>query len=225
MKKVLFIISITIILFLKQNVYAQEGIPKNVITFNFFRILVSQYYLSYERAIDNKFSTHLTVGYMIKEDSKEPYFDPYYYNPSSYDTKTAGFLLKAEFRFHFKQQAPAGFYVGPFFMFQMSTNDLYDKSEPNYYSPYPVKLNVSYIEKVYSIGGGVLLGYKFISDFLTIDFFMGPQFISRINKITFDDNDVSEYDYQRKYGNINELEKTFFDMNAFRFGVNIGAAF
>jgi len=157
----------------------QGDLPLNVIKWNPWGVIAGQYQFVYERALNEKMSVQLSAGYITFPTSQTII-------TNSYEAKTTGFIVIPEFRYYItnsKYPAPKGFYLAPFARIRAVTQDLDDINvDPAF------EKDVSYIDKVTTISGGVVLGGQaLIADVLSLDFFIGPQYKTRNFTRTYDD--------------------------------------
>jgi hypothetical protein len=158
MKKVL-----TVLIFVSAAVagYAQTGGKANAFKVNLFSPLVKTGSFFYERAINDKSSAQLGVGFTA-------------YNRE--DIKVSGIFFTPEYRFYLSGQSLNGFYVGPFVRYQnLKVTDNTDGSGD--------KATLS------TFGGGVLVGRQWLfSNIITLDLFAGPSYNSGKVKVTSGSN-------------------------------------
>lgn len=206
MKKKLFCLSLVVLAFSTQ---AQEF--TKAIRINTLGLLVGQYQLTYEHALNEKFTGSMSAGYISRSSSIE--FDGVTISKST----TSGVVLIPEVKFYFKE-ALNGFYAGAFFRYKGLNTKYPDLSgtAPDW----------SYQVKRSTIGGGIILGHhSTIGDLLSLDYYIGPHFKSVSSKKTFDNPGITEED-------VPAYDVSFFD-NLFaeksgvgvRLGLNVGIAF
>lgn len=157
---------------------------QNVFKLNIFSPIAKSGSFFYERALNAKSSAQLGVGFTA-------------YNKS--DVKISGIFLTPEYRFYLSStnEAPQGFYVGPFIRYQ--NLKIEDKAASD-------KATLS------TFGGGLVAGRQWIfSDIVSLDIFAGPSYNS--GKLKYDDG----------AGNT-EIPGSFEGFGA-RVGVTLGIAF
>ena len=184
---------------------------KNAVRVDVLPSLVSQYQLTYERALNNRFSAGLSAGYISRSSSIE--IDGVTISKST----TTGIVLIPEAKFYFKETFD-GWYTGAYFRYK-NLNSKYpalDEKVPDW----SYKVNRS------TISGGVVIGYHYaIFDRISMDYFIGPHFKSVSTKKTFDkagvtDEDVPVYD-------VSFFDNLFAEKSGVgvRVGFNIGFVF
>lgn len=187
---------------------AQAQIKNNVIKTNLIGILGNQYQLAYERAFNEHMSAQLSVGYISTSSSQT-------IGSNSFESKTSGVIIIPEFRYYFTE-APKGVYVAPFARIRLVSEDLTDTSNP-------LNTDVSFEEKVSTVGGGAVFGYQFlIADAVALDIFLGPQYKSRSSSRTYDVHGVTDVDFSNKFIDFKIADKAGAGI---RFGFNLGVAF
>ena len=137
---------------------AQDGGKMNAFKVNIFRPIVKTGSFFYERALNEKSSAQLGVGFTS-------------YNREG--VKIKGIFFTPEYRFYLSGEALNGFYVGPYVRYQnLKITDTEDGTED--------KATLS------TFGGGVVVGRQWLfSDIVTLDIFAGPNYNS--GKVKYDD--------------------------------------
>lgn len=131
-------------------VNAQDGGRKNAIKVNIFSPVVKTGSFFFERAINEKSSAQLGVG-----------FTSY----SKGGTKLSGLFFTPEYRFYLSNEALNGFYVGPYVRYQNLKLEDKDYASKGTLTTY---------------GGGVVVGRQWMfSDRITLDIFAGPNYNSK----------------------------------------------
>lgn len=184
---------------------------KNAIRVDVLPALISQYQLTYERALNDRFSAGLSAGYINRSNYIE--FDGVTISKST----TTGFVLIPEAKFYFKETFD-GWYTGAYFRYKNLTSKYpaLDGKLPDW----SYKVNRS------TISGGLVIGYHYaIFDRISMDYFIGPHFKSVSSKKTFDhpgvtDEDVPVYD-------VSFFDNLFAEKSGvgIRMGLNIGVIF
>lgn len=179
----------------------------NAVKTNLMGMIISQYQLSYERAVSEKFSVQLSGAYITREWG---ILD----TDGETDIDQTGWMVIPEARYYFGEALKGGYVAGfarlrgvDWVYRDLNTTDGFDNSG---------RFGRSVA------GGGLLFGYQALaSDVLVFDIFLGPQFKSvtvKDWKFDADNNDPSYNDYE---GN----EKIESSGTGLRFGFNLGIAF
>lgn len=156
---------------------------ENVIKLNIFSPILKTLNMSYERVLNPNSS--LQLGF-------------YYTGAKSGDVQLSGFGITPEYRFFLSDTpAPDGVYIAPWVRYQ------------NLDADNPVE-NAS--GRLTSFGGGVVIGRQWVfKNIVTLDIFIGPQYLSA----TVDPDQGSE----------EAIEVTSASGFWFRAGLNLGIAF
>lgn len=206
MKRISIILGIIFSFVIFNNVHAQ--IKSNVIKTNLVGILGGQYQLAYERAFNENMSAQLSLGYITTSGSQTTL-------GNSYESVTSGVIIIPEYRYYFSE-APNGVYLAPFARIRMVKQDLTDTSNP-------INTDVSFEEKVTTVGGGLVIGYQvLIAEAVALDIFLGPQYKSRSSSRTYDVDGVTDDDFHHKFFEFKIADKSGAGI---RFGFNLGIAF
>lgn len=131
---------------------AQEG-KANAFKVNLFSPIVKTGSFFYERALNEKSSAQLGVGFTA-------------YNRDN--VKISGIFFTPEYRFYLSGEALNGFYVGPYLRYQnLKVKDSsFDPANPD-------EATLS------TMGGGLVVGRQWLfSDVVTLDIFAGPNYNS-----------------------------------------------
>jgi len=208
----LLLLSVTAMQAQKRKGYGSKGPEfKNAIRINTLPAMVGQYQLTYERALNNRFSIGLSPGYITRDGSISVNDVPIT------KSKTTGFIIIPEARFYFKETFD-GFYAGAFVRYKNLTSNYTDLDGGTYDWSYKIKRSV--------IGGGLSLGYHYtISDRISMDYFIGPHYKSVTSKKTFNNPSITEDDIPVFDGSF--FDKTFAEKTGIgvRMGFNIGFLF
>jgi len=200
MKNIIFILGAS---FLSIPFITIAQVKSNVIKTNIFGVFAGQFQLGYERVLNEKMSVQLMPG-LVTFSSSGSSSD--FFGTDTYSATTSGFIIVPEFRFYptyAKNDVPKGFYAAPFFRLRMVTQDYYDTGL------YPDYKNVSYVDKTTTIGGGLVLGYQFLmGDVFSFDIFISPQYKEKSTNRTYDDPNVTDDDFNRKYLQLKVKEKS-----------------
>jgi Protein of unknown function (DUF3575) len=178
-------LTIALILFLSGGAFMTAKAQDNVVKINIFSPIVKTFNLSYERKLSATSSFQLGVFYTS-------------YSPD--DTKFAGIGITPEYRFYLSEsEAPAGVYVAPFVRYQnFKLENSFDGVES--------KGTWS------SFGGGLVIGKQWIfKEKISLDIFIGPQYIAG--------GDVKVTD------GVDTFETDVFDGFGVRAGLTLGFAF
>lgn len=155
---------------------------QNVLKLNILSPIVKTINVSYEHVLTTESSFQ---------------FGFFYTGYSDNDTKFSGFGLTPEYRFYLSEsEAPAGVYVAPFVRYQKF--DLTEESTTS-------KGTFS------AFGGGIVIGRHWIfKERVSLDLFLGPQYVSGNTKVTSGEND---------------FDTEVFDGFGLRAGLTLGIAF
>lgn len=210
----LLLLSITAMQAQKRHRGSRNNGPefKNAIRINTLPAMVGQYQLTYERALNDRFSIGLSPGYISRDGSISVN------DVQITKSMTTGFIVIPEGKFYFKETFDDGFYAGAFIRYKNLNTNYTDLDGGTYDWSY--KLNRSVI------GGGVCLGYHYtISDRISMDYFIGPHYKSVSTKTTFNNPGITENDLPEFDGSF--FDKTFAEKTGVgvRMGFNIGFLF
>ena len=142
-------------LILSSSVFGQK---KNAVKVNLFSPIFKTFNIAYERAINDGLSVNIGGFYTgVKQD----------------DVSNTGFGIQPDLRIYpGKNENLKGFYIAPFLRYMSFTSK--DKEEI---------LEVLETQTTV-IGGGLLIGGQFVfGDLVTLDLFIGPQYLSASTKI------------------------------------------
>lgn len=212
MKKTLLLSTALVALFALFSFNASAQNKKNVVKANLFGVFAGQYQLSYERTLNPKSSLQLSAGLISRSGSQT-------FGTNSYTSKTSGFIIIPEYRYYLASAdkgSPKGFYVAPFARVLVRTNNLTDTSLER--NP-----DVSRKEKVSAMGGGLVLGYQaLIGNLVSLDISAGPQYKSRNSKTTYNQDGVTDDDFDSKFIDFKIQDRSGMGV---RFAVSLGVAF
>lgn len=176
MKKIIVIAALPVLLLFSTSNNANAQIKDNVVKLNLFGLIVGQYQLAYERALNENLSVQLGAGIISRE------WDLSIGN-STNTQQDNGFIIIPEVRYYFSE-APKGVYGGAFLRYRSVTNSVE-------YTTFDQNLNTvnAKVEATRNaIGGGLLIGYQvLISDAVGIDIQLGPQYKSVSTDFTNND--------------------------------------
>lgn len=160
---------VALLVFLTGGVFTSARAQENVFKINIFSPIVKTFNVSYERKINATSSFQLGV---------------FYTNWSPGDTKISGLGITPEYRFYLSEsEAPAGVYVAPFVRYQnLKVEETFDGET--------TKGTTS------SVGGGLVIGKQWIfKEKISLDIFIGPQYVARGDiKITSGSSDSESFD-------------------------------
>ncbi|MEM7162816.1 MAG: DUF3575 domain-containing protein [Bacteroidota bacterium] len=168
---------------------------------NLFAVVVGQYQLGYEHALNENSSVQLSAGIISRTWDGGVDFGGGL--NSSFEQKNSGFIVIPEYRYYFAGEALKGVYAGAFARYRSSSIE--------YTTTSGTESTTSEFSRS-AVGGGAILGYQFIiSDKVLIDLFLGPQYKSVSTTV-----DVASDDFD-----LNLLEGES-DGVGLRFGLNFG---
>ena len=154
MKKLTFgLVVLAAGLILSSSAFGQK---KNAIKVNLFSPILKTYNIAYERAINDGLSVNIGAFYTgVKRD----------------DVSNTGFGIQPDLRIYpGKNESLKGFYIAPFLRYMSFT------AKEEILEVLETQTSV--------IGGGLLIGGQFIfGDIITLDMFIGPQYLSASTKI------------------------------------------
>lgn len=179
---------VALVAFLAGGVFTSAKAQENVVKINIFSPIVKTLNMSYERKVSANGSFQIG-GYFTS------------YSPG--DSKISGFGVTPEYRFYLSEsEAPAGVYVAPFVRYQsLKVEDTFDGEVTK--------------GKWSAFGGGLVIGKQWIfKEKISLDIFIGPQYVARGDVKVTDGTGESE-----------SFDLGAFDGFGVRTGLTLGFAF
>ncbi|QNL21906.1 DUF3575 domain-containing protein [Hyphobacterium sp. CCMP332] len=178
MKRIILISVLPVLLLFLTTNNSKAQVKDNVVKLNLFGLIVGQYQMSYERALNENLSVQLAAGLISREWDLS-------FGTATNTQKDNGFIIIPEVRYYFSE-APKGVYGGAFIRYRSVTNSVeYTTLDQNLNT-----INAKAELSRNAIGGGLLIGYQvLISDAVAIDIQLGPQYKSVSTDFTPDAND------------------------------------